>query len=159
MIWLISCKKTIDAGVRVLIYNGDVDTVCNAIGDKQFIDSLGRKQVNKTLPWFYDQDYKNRNAGWQTLYEGIHFLSVRGSGHFVPEDKPREALQMIANFVWDKDYSTPTGIDVTLQPLLASSTIPSSTIPSTTSNGSQSLRSCLSVSILVCIIASILLHL
>jgi cathepsin A (carboxypeptidase C) len=120
-------KTTMNANVRILIYNGDCDTVCNAMGDKQFIDSLGREQLNLTYPWFYKQDYQNQNAGWQTLYDGIHFISVRGSGHFVPMDKPREALQMITNFIRNQDYSTPTGIDVTPQPL--------------TTNISQSIRS------------------
>lgn len=55
-------------------------------------------------------------AGWQTLYDGIHFLTVRGSGHYVPQDKPREALQMITNFIRGRNYSSATGIDVTPQP-------------------------------------------
>ena len=37
----------------------------------------------------------------------LDYLTVRGSGHFVPGDRPREALQMIYNFVKGNQYSTP----------------------------------------------------
>jgi len=108
-------KTIVNSGVRVLIYNGDVDTVCNFAGDKEFIASLGFSQIDDNVPWTYDHDYGIENAGWQTSYQGIRFVTVRGSGHFVPQDKPREALQMIANFIWDRPMSTPTGIDVAAQ--------------------------------------------
>uniref|UniRef100_A0A0K0DCQ5 Serine carboxypeptidase n=1 Tax=Angiostrongylus cantonensis TaxID=6313 RepID=A0A0K0DCQ5_ANGCA len=91
---------------NILIYNGDVDTV--------FFMGLyilsgfffqGEERVNE--PW----SYRNENpsiAGFQLKYEGgIDFLTVRGSGHFVPADKPRESLQMIYNFVTGQDYSLP----------------------------------------------------
>lgn len=110
-------KAIVAAKVPVLIYNGDCDTVCNAIGDKQFLNSLGFKQINDSLPWNYAGDVYSV-AGWQTLYEGLSFVSVRGSGHYVPMDRPREALQMIANFIRNKPFSTPSGIDISPQPLL-----------------------------------------
>jgi len=110
-------KAAVAANVRVLVYNGDCDTVCNAIGDKQFLNSLGLKQINDSIPWTYDGDTFDL-AGWQTIYEGLTFLSVRGSGHYVPMDRPREALQMITNFIRNKSYSTPTGINISPQPPL-----------------------------------------
>lgn len=82
-----------------------------------YIRDLFIKQINKTVPWNYNEDTVTV-AGWQTNYDGISFLSVRGSGHFVPGDKPREALQMMANFIRNKPYSTSTGINTTPQPLL-----------------------------------------
>ncbi|CAI4220896.1 unnamed protein product, partial [Auanema sp. JU1783] len=97
------------AGVRVLIYNGDVDTVCNLAMNQQFVTALNRTIIGKERvnePWFYNGETPNV-AGMQTKYSGnLDFLTVRGSGHFVPEDKPREALQMIYNFVKQRDYST-----------------------------------------------------
>lgn len=112
-------KAAVAAKVRVLVYNGDCDTVCNAIGDKQFLNTLGLKQISDSIPWRYNEDVYDV-AGWQTEYEGLTFLSVRGSGHYVPMDKPREALQMITNFIRNKPYSTPTGINISPQPPLTS---------------------------------------
>ena len=53
----------------------------------------------------------NKNFLW------LDFVTVRGSGHFVPGDKPREALQMIYNYVNQKDYSAPVPVSTQPQPL------------------------------------------
>ncbi|PIO77147.1 serine carboxypeptidase [Teladorsagia circumcincta] len=66
----------------------------------------GKERVNE--PWRYLGENPTV-AGFLIKYEGgLDFLTVRGSGHFVPGDKPREALQMIYNFVSGHDYSRPT---------------------------------------------------
>lgn len=77
----------------------------------------GSEQVNRA--WYFNAEDPNV-GGFQTLYNGkasaressfllgvsgVDFLSVRGSGHFVPEDKPKEALQMLYNWIHDRDYS------------------------------------------------------
>jgi cathepsin A (carboxypeptidase C) len=107
-------QQILAKNVPILCYNGDVDTVCNALGDQRFVHALGRQQIDATVPWNYTSDTFHV-AGWQSRYEGIDFLTVRGSGHYVPHDKPREALQMITNFIRNREYSTPTGINVTPQ--------------------------------------------
>ena len=44
----------------------------------------------------------------------------QGSGHFVPTTKPREALQMLMNFLRNThNYSLPVNISVAPAPLLA----------------------------------------
>ncbi|KIH53271.1 serine carboxypeptidase [Ancylostoma duodenale] len=99
------------AGVKILIYNGDVDTVCSHVMNRQFLSKLNRTIIGKERvnePWRYIGENPTV-AGYQLKYQGgIDFVTVRGSGHFVPEDKPREALQMIYNFVKSRDYSLPT---------------------------------------------------
>ncbi|CAI5443529.1 unnamed protein product [Caenorhabditis angaria] len=102
---LIAAKK------RILVYNGDVDTACNVIMNQQFLTSLnltikGEAVVN--VPWRYPGQTGTAVAGFQTNYvENVDFLTVRGSGHFVPEDKPRESQQMIYNFLKQRDFSSP----------------------------------------------------
>ncbi|VDL81322.1 unnamed protein product [Nippostrongylus brasiliensis] len=104
-------EQIASAGVRILIYNGDVDTVCSHVMNRQFLSNLNRTIIGKERvnePWHYLGENPTV-GGFQLRYEGgIDFLTVRGSGHFVPEDKPREALQMIYNFVSNRDYSLPT---------------------------------------------------
>jgi len=110
----------LNAGVRVLLYNGDVDSVCNGIMNIQFIKLLGRtvlgSNVESNQPWYYADEEPNV-AGYITKFSGgLDFLTIRGAGHFVPADKGREALQMIYNFINNRDYSLPTGLSTAPQP-------------------------------------------
>ncbi|CAB3405111.1 unnamed protein product [Caenorhabditis bovis] len=94
---------------RFLIYNGDVDTVCNYLGDayhiKQVADDNGFKTGPRT-PWYYSankqlagyvQTYKGTNAHKITIT--IDVLTVKGAGHMVPYDRAGPSVQMISNFV------------------------------------------------------------
>jgi len=123
-------KTLVQKGIRVLIYNGDVDSVCNVIMNEEFVNQLGLTvqggNVNNRQVWHYNGsleqmsqccDYISNVAGYVTKYNGLDFVTVRGSGHFVPGDKPREALQMIYNYVNQKDYSAPVPVSTQPQPL------------------------------------------
>ncbi|CAB3405598.1 unnamed protein product [Caenorhabditis bovis] len=107
-------EAMINSKIRILVYNGDVDTACNSIMNQQFLSSLnqtvlGEAKVND--PWHYYGETGTAVAGFITQFSGnLDFLTVRGSGHFVPEDKPRESRQMIFNFINKRNYSTPIEI-------------------------------------------------
>ncbi|XP_064477215.1 lysosomal protective protein-like isoform X1 [Ornithodoros turicata] len=94
--------KVMNTGrVRALIYNGDFDAVCSYIGDEWFVDSLGYEATSGYEPWFVD----GQVAGYYRTHKGnLTFLTVKGAGHMVPEDKPQEALQMITRFLKDEPY-------------------------------------------------------
>uniref|UniRef100_A0A7E4UWI1 Carboxypeptidase n=1 Tax=Panagrellus redivivus TaxID=6233 RepID=A0A7E4UWI1_PANRE len=100
--------RLIEKGKCILVYNGDVDTVCNVLLASKFVEQLGLAAIpdpNKRTFWVYDGEIPNK-AGFITRYEkNVDFLTVRGSGHMVPKDKPKEAIQMIYNFVHGRDYS------------------------------------------------------
>ncbi|XP_064477212.1 lysosomal protective protein-like [Ornithodoros turicata] len=95
-------KKLVDAGrLRALIYNGDFDSVCDYLGDEWFVDSLGYEATSGYNPWFVD----GQVAGYYRTHKGnLTFLTVKGAGHMVPEDKPQEALQMITRFLKNEPY-------------------------------------------------------
>lgn len=107
--------KLVQANKKVLIYNGDVDSVCNVMGNQKFVHRLSLPLIKDKTLWTYATDIPDA-AGFVTKYNGVDFVTVRGSGHFVPLTKKHEALQMIANFIWNKPYSTPTNISVLPQP-------------------------------------------
>ncbi|CAB3404477.1 unnamed protein product [Caenorhabditis bovis] len=95
---------------QILIYNGDVDIACNYLADQYFVRNLAKRNAFKKTqshqPWYYS---KNRVIGGYFMrYEGsnpltthisIDVITVKGSGHFVPLDRPGPALQMFNNFV------------------------------------------------------------
>uniref|UniRef100_A0A6G1S878 Carboxypeptidase n=1 Tax=Aceria tosichella TaxID=561515 RepID=A0A6G1S878_9ACAR len=94
---LISSKRNL----TMLVYNGDIDAVCNFLGDEWFVDDLGRDLIKDYTIWRVD----NQVAGWVKHYDGITFATVRGAGHMVPNDKPQEALEMITMFLKSKSHN------------------------------------------------------
>ena len=82
-------------GVKGMIFNGDVDMICNFLADQWFVESLGLKVI-KPFDW-----WKNGNqvAGKIKYFDNLIFTTVRGAGHMVPEDKPEESLVMLDMFL------------------------------------------------------------
>ncbi|EDV19965.1 uncharacterized protein TRIADDRAFT_32645 [Trichoplax adhaerens] len=91
---------------RVLIYNGDVDMVCNFLGDQWAVHSLNLKVVKPRQPWFYNDSNGKQVGGYVIRANKLDFLTVRGSGHQVPTFRPQQAYQMIYNFIHNRPYST-----------------------------------------------------
>lgn len=88
--------KLINSGVVGVIYNGDVDIVCNFMGDQWFADSLGFAVEADYSPWHVD----GQVAGFVKHFEkGLAFVTVKGSGHMVPRDKPAAALALFHNVI------------------------------------------------------------
>lgn len=94
---LIESKRNL----AMLVYNGDVDTVCNFLGDEWFVDELGRKVVKDYSNW----KVNNQIAGYVKHYDGITFATIRGSGHMVPGDRPQEAFEMFKIFLNAKNHT------------------------------------------------------
>lgn len=99
-----------DAGIRVLVYNGDRDLSCNAPGSEMLLDGMR---------WHGESDWKKaprglwmvdgRPSGYSRSYDNLDFLVVSNSGHLVPNNRPVEALDLITRFVTDAKFN-----DVTL---------------------------------------------
>jgi len=113
-----------NSNVRILIYNGDVDLVCNFLGDQWFVER--QVAADNTLPVTNARSawtFRNQIAGWVKQFQRLDLLTVKGAGHFVPTDRAGPGLQMIYNFIKSApNYSTPTGLDVTPKPLNAPAT-------------------------------------
>eukprot|EP01063_Lacrimia_lanifica_P013415 TRINITY_DN2005_c0_g2_i5.p1 TRINITY_DN2005_c0_g2~~TRINITY_DN2005_c0_g2_i5.p1 ORF type:complete len:450 (+),score=220.19 TRINITY_DN2005_c0_g2_i5:49-1398(+) len=92
----------LEGGVRVLIYSGDLDFVCNWLGNKAWSQALpwsGHAAFNAAA----DNDWNN-GAGKLRTAKGFSFMQVHKAGHMVPFDVPEAALQMVKDFVVDKKF-------------------------------------------------------
>lgn len=95
-------KDLINAGIPALIYAGDVDFICNYLGNKAW--TLG-------LDWDHKDEFTNAEekewgahddgspAALARSSNGFTFMQVYDAGHMVPSDQPDVALKMIKNFV------------------------------------------------------------
>eukprot|EP00928_Gymnodinium_smaydae_P024388 TRINITY_DN19742_c0_g1_i1.p2 TRINITY_DN19742_c0_g1~~TRINITY_DN19742_c0_g1_i1.p2 ORF type:complete len:536 (-),score=111.61 TRINITY_DN19742_c0_g1_i1:66-1673(-) len=89
--------------LRVLIYNGDTDPGLNSFVGEDWTSGLGLREVESWRPW--TRDGKRRMGGYVTRYEGgFDYLTVRGSGHMVPEYKPEAAFAFIGSFLRGEEY-------------------------------------------------------
>ncbi|XP_069031826.1 lysosomal protective protein [Embiotoca jacksoni] len=89
---------------RVLVYNGDVDMACNFLGDEWFVESLQQQVEVQRRPWLYDDVDGRQVGGFVKEFDNIAFLTVKGSGHMVPTDKPVAAFTMFTRFIQRQPY-------------------------------------------------------
>eukprot|EP00966_Prymnesium_polylepis_P134019 3097814-Prymnesium_polylepis.1 len=85
--------------LRVLVYNGDTDPGINSMVTQSkyfdYFDSINVTEQEAWRPW--TTDGKQRMGGYVVSYPGdFHYLTIRGSGHMVPEYKPAVALAFIS---------------------------------------------------------------
>ncbi|RUS72201.1 hypothetical protein EGW08_020028 [Elysia chlorotica] len=98
-------QAALEKKLRILVYNGDVDMACNFLGDEWFVDSLKPENPQERSPWYYTAaDGTKQNAGFFKAFDQITFVTIRGSGHMVPTDKPKPGLDMFVNFIQNKPF-------------------------------------------------------
>ncbi|XP_067092510.1 lysosomal protective protein [Osmerus mordax] len=89
---------------RVLVYNGDVDMACNFLGDEWFVESLHQQVQVKRRHWTYNTGESQQVGGFVKEFSNLAFLTVKGSGHMVPSDKPIAAFSMFTRFLKRQPY-------------------------------------------------------
>ncbi|KAK0455790.1 serine carboxypeptidase [Desarmillaria tabescens] len=86
--------------VRVLVYVGNYDFICNWVGNNAWtlaLDWSGKESfVNEELrEWFVGE----KTAGLTRSNQGLTFATIEGAGHMVPYDKPQEALELVSRWL------------------------------------------------------------
>ena len=93
---------------KVLLYNGQLDIIVAPISTENFLSKLKWEGVNAYLNAQKKIWKVNRNdtevAGYiksavENNQKQFHFAIVRGAGHIVTFDKPREALDLHRRFI------------------------------------------------------------
>lgn len=92
----------LDAGIPALIYAGDVDFICNYLGNKAW--TLGLEWSHKSEFNAAEEHEWGEGAGMVRSAGGFTFMQVYDAGHMVPSDQPQVALDMIQNFVMGGDF-------------------------------------------------------
>ena len=91
--------------LRVLVYNGDTDPGINSFVAQNWTSSLGLDEIEEWRPWTLDGN--KYMGGYVTRYAGnFDFLTIRGSGHMVPEFKPKVTLEFLSKWLDNKAWQT-----------------------------------------------------
>lgn len=95
-------------GVRVLVYAGEKDFICNVLGNRRWVDALQWDQWREfagapNVTWAVG----GTDAGTVTAVGPLTFLSIKDAGHMVPMDKPREALEMLTTWMAGEPLADP----------------------------------------------------
>jgi cathepsin A (carboxypeptidase C) len=98
--------------IRVLIYAGDMDFICNWIGNKNWTTALqwpGQQRfiAAKDEPFMVNnkQAAEVRSVSSSTTGILFSFMRVFGAGHMVPMDQPQTALAMIDSFITNHKFA------------------------------------------------------
>ncbi|KAJ7053949.1 serine carboxypeptidase [Mycena amicta] len=90
----------LERGIRVLIYAGSYDFICNWIGNELWTLALewsGQEEFSQQplREWTVDGKHagKTRSAGAFT------FATIDGAGHMAPYDKPKQSLEMVQRWL------------------------------------------------------------
>lgn len=89
-------KNLTSRGYRALIFSGDHDMCVPYTGSEAWTRSVGYAIVDEWRPWISDEQVAGYTQGYD---HNLTFVTVKGSGHTVPEYKPREALDLYSRFL------------------------------------------------------------
>jgi len=92
--------EVLAAGIRVLVYAGDVDFICNWLGNKAWTLAMEwphKQDFNSAK----DEDYTldGKKVGRMRTASGLTFAQIFQAGHMVPRDQPAVAADMIETFI------------------------------------------------------------
>ncbi|KAG5481653.1 hypothetical protein CUR178_07006 [Leishmania enriettii] len=90
----------LEAGIRVLIYAGDMDYTCNWLGNEAWVKAL---QWSGTYGFNAAENVEfavgDRWAGKVRSYANFSFVRVYDAGHMVPMDQPEVSLYLVHRFL------------------------------------------------------------
>ncbi|CAH8354942.1 unnamed protein product [Eruca vesicaria subsp. sativa] len=87
------------SGYRALIYSGDHDMCVPYTGSEAWTKSMGYKVVDEWRAWKSNGQVAGFTQGYAN---NLTFITIKGSGHTVPEYKPHEALDFYSRFLAGK---------------------------------------------------------
>jgi len=95
----------------ILIYNGDVDTVCPWNQNQDWVEAIVQNNMSKPLvvppsPWFLPSNPTvsagNRRTYRVSATHNFTFLTIHGAGHEVPTYQPERAFYIFDRFIKGK---------------------------------------------------------
>ncbi|GMR33821.1 hypothetical protein PMAYCL1PPCAC_04016, partial [Pristionchus mayeri] len=106
---------------KFLIFNGDIDMVCNFISDQWFTERLtdfyNMKVEREYGEWRYLGGIGGYAEKFSYLNVTVDFVTVKGAGHFCALDRPGPTLQVLSSYLHNRPLETKVPADLELAPL------------------------------------------
>ncbi|GAA5815666.1 hypothetical protein MFLAVUS_009179 [Mucor flavus] len=96
--------ETLDSGVRVILYVGDMDWICNWVGNLEWSKKMewsGKEGYNAAVDEKWYSDLTGKHAGDVRSFNNLTFLRIFDAGHMVPYDQPENALDFFNKWLSD----------------------------------------------------------
>ncbi|KAM7521045.1 hypothetical protein LguiB_020007 [Lonicera macranthoides] len=88
-------QELMESGLRLWIYSGDIDRAIPVTSSRYSVDKLGAPVKTPWYPWYIEGEV----GGYAVGYQNLTFVTIRGSGHFVPSYQPARALAFFSSFL------------------------------------------------------------
>ncbi|KAM0747546.1 peptidase S10 serine carboxypeptidase [Meredithblackwellia eburnea MCA 4105] len=103
----------LEAGIRVLIYAGEADFMCNYMGNLEWTLALewsGKADYNLAKPKSFKMASKKAKSGGLTRSTGdgaglLTYLQVYDAGHMVPFDQPEFSLEFFNKWINNEPFA------------------------------------------------------
>lgn len=97
--------ELLGSGLKVLLYHGDLDLICNWMGGVSAAESFdwwGKEG-------FRDSSSQNVGYGLRREFGNLSFVKVSMAGHMVPMDQPENAAKMLKWFIGKQEVRGQAG--------------------------------------------------
>jgi len=103
--------ELLDAGIPLLVYNGDRDMTTNTVGTEMVLNErlewYGKKEWADAKRGLWKTNYNTDDelpAGWVKEYGPLTYAVVYNSGHMVPYNVPTAAYDLLVRFLTGKSF-------------------------------------------------------
>jgi cathepsin A (carboxypeptidase C) len=97
----------LESGVRILLYAGDADWICNWIGNKAWaikMEWYGKSGFNSAKDIEWTSKRTGKAAGEFRSFDNLAFLRVYESSHFVPFNQPVHSNEFINAWIRKESF-------------------------------------------------------
>ncbi|KAJ3116114.1 hypothetical protein HDU96_010408 [Phlyctochytrium bullatum] len=108
--WMVA--ELLASGIRVLVYAGDADYVCNWFSNIGWLEAMewdGREGFNSSPDLEWRSELTGKVAGEFRTFGNLTWVKVNEAGHMVPYDQPEHSLEMLNGWLQVSSKSNVNG--------------------------------------------------
>ena len=103
-------SKLLNYGLNVVVYQGQLDMICDTMGAEVWVSKLAWPHLNdflqkRKMPLYAPSKAQVKDTGgFVKEFQNLQFYYLMKAGHMVPSDAPEMALTMVERILAKKDF-------------------------------------------------------